>query len=93
MYYLPSFLLGLTAWGLGIGAIVWPRRRWFSFTSWLACALALLGQLAQVNVLLARADWSALMDTMGAVRFAAAVLTAVTAVLNGIALGRRADRG
>ncbi len=82
MYYLPSLLLGLTSWGLGVGAILRPRCCWLSNISWLSCAVSLLGQLAQVEVLMEKADWSSMMDTLGAVIFAAAVLVAVTAALN-----------
>lgn len=86
MNHIFSLLLGLLAWGLGIRAAVRGRPGSGSFA---ACALSLLLQLVELRRLAQQGDTSAIYDTIGAVTLAAAVLLAVTAALNGIALLRR----
>lgn len=51
-----------------------------------ACAISLFFQIFYNYHLVKIGDWSALMDTMGAVTFVAAVLLIVTIALNVIAL-------
>ena len=87
---LASLLLGLTAWGLPVWLLARPERRKRRLgpvltASGLACGLALLCQLAYGSHLVAAGDWTALMDTAPAVTAAAAVLVAVTALLNALA--------
>ena len=62
-----------------------------SFLSISACAISLLFQIFYNYHLVKIGDWSALMDTMGAVTLVAAVLVIVTISLNVIALN--ASRG
>ena len=52
----------------------------------LCCAGALLSQLMDVKRLVLLGDWAALLDTVDVVVFAAVVLTAVTTVLNLLAV-------
>lgn len=56
-----------------------------------ACALALLFQLVYNWHLVAIGDWSALMDTTGAVVKVSVVLVAVTAGLNALAAAACAE--
>ena len=51
-----------------------------------ACGAALLCQLVYISHLVRIRDWSSLLDTADAVVFAAAVLVAVTALLDLLAL-------
>lgn len=89
MYNLLSFALGLAAWGFGIAAIRKKGCPWRMLLSQTACGGALMGQLLEVRRRVDLGDWSALLDTMGAVVFAAGVLLAVTAALNLAAVLRR----
>lgn len=88
-----SLLLGLLAWALPLRA--WSRRGcpgalrqslWHAAGSGAACALSLLLQLADAAHLAAIGDWAALADTSCAVAEAAAILVAVTLLLNVLAV-------
>lgn len=88
-----SLVLGVAAWVLPICGLTEYGKRagGFSAASFAACALALLLQIFYFHGLSARGDWSAVEDTSRAVALVSAVLTAVTALLNGAlwALRRR----
>lgn len=87
--HLTSLGLGLLAWALAITALIRRRFGGLNLTSLTACGLALLLQLAEADHLAnGLEDISALMDTINAVVTAGAVLLAVTAVLNLMALLR-----
>lgn len=86
MLNLLSLLLGLSAWGLGLAALVRKESRGLSLCSCTCCALALLGQLLEIRRRVAAADWAALMDTLPALITAASVLLLVTIILNTLAL-------
>ena len=87
---LTSILLGLLAWALPILYLrVKKRRELFCCGSFAACALSLLFQLREVMDRTNIGDLSAIMDTINAVNFCAAVLMTVTLILNLIALTRR----
>lgn len=88
MLHLLSLALGFLSWGLGLAAVI-RRSRVVSFGSFTLCAGALVLQLLELRRLIRLGDWSALMDTINAVIFAAAVLMAVTTALNAIALRPR----
>lgn len=78
-----SLLLGLAAWALPLCTIVTRRyRAEYSSVSFALCALALLLQLMQVQNLVRKQDWSALMDTWYAVVFAGVVLLLVNVALH-----------
>jgi hypothetical protein len=80
-----SLLLGLIAWVLPIVSLTQNKnRKWvvFPIISISACAISLLFQLIYNYHLVKIEDWSALMDTTGAVVFAAVVLLTGTVVLN-----------
>ena len=89
---LGSLLLGLIAWILPVVNLVQhnkaDRRNWmvFSVVSLSACAASLCMQLFYSAHLVTIEDWSALMDTSHAVALVAALLLAVTIILNAIAL-------
>ncbi|WP_047983206.1 hypothetical protein [Ornithinibacillus californiensis] len=80
-----SLLLGLMAWILPIISLTQSKnRKWVTFPilSISACAISLFFQLFYNYHLVKIEDWSALMDTTGAVVFAAVVLLTGTVVLN-----------
>ncbi|WP_313756665.1 hypothetical protein [Tissierella sp.] len=87
-----SLALGLIAWILPIISLVKSEKRnhdnWaiLSVISISACAISLCFQIFYNNHLVKIADWSALMDTTGAVTFVSAVLLTVTIILNAITL-------
>lgn len=81
-----SLLLGLVAWALPISTIITRRyRAAYPSASFGLCSLSLLLQLMQVQNLVRKQDWSALMDTWYAVVFAGIVLLLVNLVANIVA--------
>ena len=87
-----SLLLGLAAWGFGIAAL---RRSKISLTSFALCLLALIFQFLELTHRARIGDTSAILDTVGAVTMAAAVLSVGTMVLNVLAYlrGKSAAQG
>ncbi len=89
---LGSLILGLIAWILPVISLARHRqarcKNWFVFpaASSIACAVSLYMQLCYNRHLVIIGDWSALMDTTGAVVFAATVLLLMTIVLNAVTL-------
>ena len=77
-----SLLLGLIAWGFGIAGL---KRRRMSLTSFALCLLALVLQFAELTHRAQIGDTIAILDTVGAVTQAAAVLSAGTLFLNTLA--------
>ena len=77
-----SLVLGVAAWGFGITGL---RRRKISLTSFALCLLALVLQFLELTHRARIGDTSAILDTVGAVTMAAAVLSAGTMVLNALA--------
>ena len=77
-----SLLLGLTAWGFGIAAL---RRGKISLTSFALCRLSLVLQFSELTHRAQIGDVIAILDTVGAVTMAAAVLSAGTLFLNTLA--------
>ena len=93
---LASLVLGLVSWALPGWLLACPERRrkrvgFVMMVSGTACALALLFQLVYNWHLVAIGDWSALMDTTGAVVKVSVVLVAVTAGLNALAAAACAE--
>ena len=88
MLNIGSLVLGLIAWMLPVVNLMRYKGRehnnWIalSIMSISACAISLYFQIINSNYLVKIGDWSALMDTMGAVVFASAILLAVTIILN-----------
>ena len=81
-----SLLLGLVAWALPISTIITRRyRAAYPSASFGLCSLSLLLQLMQVQNLVRKQDWSALMDTWYAVVFAGIVLLLVNLVAHIVA--------
>lgn len=89
MLNLGSFAFGLCACALGLAALAKRGSYSLSLGSISGCALALLLQLLEIRRRVALADWSALLDTVPAITTAAALLLAVTGLLNLIALGMK----
>lgn len=87
MILLGALGLGLLSWGLGIAAVGLRSGR-LSVCSLACCALALLLACADFYCGVQREDWSALMDTSEAMLRCGVILTAVSLLLNGIALPR-----
>ena len=87
-----SLILGIIAWILPAGTLMrydkHNYRNWaaLSIMSISACAISLCFQIFYNYHLVKIDDWSALMDTTGAVAFVAAVLLIVTIILNAITL-------
>ncbi len=98
LFNLGSLLLGLIAWILPVVNIMRYKkdnhRNWvaLSVMSISACAISLYFQIFYSYHLVKIEDWSALMDTMGAVAFVSAVLLIITIILNAITLIVYRDR-
>lgn len=92
MFYFGSLALGLIAWILpGINLMRFKDQKhdsWviFSIMSLSACAISLCIQIINTYHLIKIEDWAALLDTMGALVFVAAVLLIVTLILNTVTL-------
>ncbi len=88
MLNIGSLVLGLIAWILPIVSLMKYKKQthqnWaiLSIISISACAISLGLQIFDSYHLVKLEDWSALMDTMGAVAIIAAVLLFVTILLN-----------
>jgi len=95
---LGSLLLGLIAWILPVVNLMrykkHENRNWviLSILSISACAFSLYFQILYNNHLVNIEDWSALMDTAGAVAFVSSALLIVTVILNTITLYIFRDR-
>ena len=93
-----SLVLGLIAWILPVVNLMLYKkhdhRNWgaLAIMSISACAISLYFQIVYGNYLVKIEDWSALMDTRGAVVFVGAVLLIVTFLLNAITLIVYRDR-
>jgi len=93
-----SLVLGLIAWILPVMNLMrynkHEYKNWIalSFISVSACAISLCFQIFYNYHLVKIEDWSALMDTMGAVAIVSAVLLVVTITLNAITLFVYRDR-
>lgn len=89
---LGSLVLGLIAWIFpAINIILYKKRdnkNWaiLSILSISACAISLYFQIFYNSYLVKIEDWSALMDTTGAVAFISAILLVGTIILNTINL-------
>ncbi|TDL72114.1 hypothetical protein E2R56_16885 [Rhodococcus qingshengii] len=85
-----SLVLGLIAWILPIVNLLRDKKqenkKWvaLSFVSISACAISICFQIFYNYHLVKIEDWTALMDTIGAVAFASAVLIIVTILLNAL---------
>jgi cytochrome c oxidase subunit 4 len=93
-----SLVLGIIAWIFPVVNLMQHKkhehRNWIvlSIMSISACAISLYLQLFYNYHLVKSADWSALMDTTGAVVFVSAVLVIITIILNVITLIIYRDR-
>ncbi len=93
-----SLVLGLIAWILPVVNLMRDKKHdhsnWaiLSIISISACAISLWLQIIYGYFLVKIEDWSALMDTRGAVAFVSAVLLIVTVILNAITLFVYRDR-
>jgi len=91
---LGSLALGLLAWALAAVNLLRCHEAgkrngvFFSAASLSACAASLCLQIFSIEHLVKSGDWSALLDTVPAVARAAALLLAVTVILNAITLGK-----
>lgn len=87
-----SLILGLIAWIIPVISIIQHKKHnnnnWgiLSIMSMIACATSLFFQIFYVNHLVKIEDWTAIMDTIGAVVFAAGTLLVITIVLNVITI-------
>ncbi|MDZ5253837.1 hypothetical protein [Clostridium sp. LIBA-8841] len=87
-----SLILGLIAWIIPVISIIQHKkhnnRNWglLSIMSMIACATSLFFQIFYVNYLVKIEDWTAIMDTIGAVVFAGGTLLVITIVLNVITI-------
>lgn len=83
-----SLILGFAAWVFAITAISKRNKHCFPFISFAACNLSLVFQILEINNRVNLGDFSAIMDTIGAVVLASAVMSSVTVILNVAALFR-----
>lgn len=89
---LGSLVLGLIAWIFPVVNLMQYKRQghknWvaLSIISISACVISLYFQILYGHYLVKREDWSALMDTTGAVVFVGMVLLIVTILLNAMTL-------
>lgn len=84
---LASFILGLVSWI--IPAVAIARRKNVPLgPGMVCCAVALLLQLMEVRNRVNLNDWAALMDTIGAVVFAALVMLGICLILHAVAFFR-----
>ncbi|MDQ0230160.1 hypothetical protein [Metabacillus malikii] len=89
---LGSLLLGLIAWLLPVVNMMrnkkQSQKKWMllSFVSMIACATSICFQIFYNYHLVMIEDWSALMDTIGAVALASSVLLIVTIMLNALTI-------
>ena len=77
-----SLVLGLTAWGFGLGALV---KRRMSLMSFALCLLALVLQFSELTHRAVIGDVSAILDTVWGVTLAAVTLAVGTLFLNTLA--------
>ena len=90
-----SFVLGIIAWCIGFAAIKSKKKSiayGCSVTSFSLCAVSLFLQFLEIGNRVNTGDYAGIEDTIGAVIFAAGVLTAVTIVLNVVAFVRSNDK-
>ena len=86
-----SLILGLIAWILPTINLLKhesPSRSWMTLTflSFSACSISLVFQIFSISEWVKVNDWTALMDTIGAIMTASSILIIGTIVLNGITL-------
>ena len=79
-----SLIMGLLSWGLPIGNLFMHNAKsgLLSVLSFIACTVALYGQILYTNHLIQINDTIALLDTNDAVVFASRILIIGTIVLN-----------
>ncbi len=92
MYNILSLSFGILAWIFGGSAALRGRFGGCSYFSLGCCGAALLLQFDEISRRVDLHDWSALLDTIHALTFAAAFLVVITLVLNGIAILRSKTR-
>ena len=83
-----SLILGFAAWVFAIIAISKRIKHCFPFISFVACILSLIFQILEINNRVNLGDFSAIIDTIGAVVLASVVMSSVTVILNLAALLR-----
>ena len=88
-YNLLSILLGLAAFGFAIHSIHVRFCPICCVLSFSFCGASLVSQLLEIRRRVSTSDWSALMDTVDAVVFAAVSLLSITLVMNLLALARK----
>jgi cytochrome c oxidase subunit 4 len=91
-----SLILGLCAWMIPILILLKKNASQISaikgiFLSFVCALLSLFMQIMDAKYLIDRNDWTALMDTQGAVVFSASVMLIVVVVLNGVLLVRSSN--
>ena len=77
-----SLLLGFSAWAFAIAAIIKRNKYFLSFISFLSCIISLIFQILEINNRVNLGDFSAIMDTIGAVVLASVVMSGVTIIIN-----------
>lgn len=81
-----SLLLGFAAWVFAIAAIIKRNKYFLPFLSFIACILSLTFQIFEINNRVSLGDFSAIIDTIGAVVLASVVMSSVTVIINLAAL-------
>lgn len=91
-----SLVLGIAAWGFPLQYLIFGKKKNYSGVQMLLsmgfCSGALFLQLLGIHHRVYLSDWTALMDTIEAVVWAAAALLGGSVILNGLAhMARRED--
>lgn len=89
MYNLFSLGAGFLSWCLASASLFSKGRPGYTVSSLTLCILSLVSQFLEINRMVNKNDWSAIEDVFPAILIAAVTLSAVTLLLNGIALWRR----
>jgi cytochrome c oxidase subunit 4 len=89
---LGSILLGLIAWAVPILSMKHPEKYGikkccnFIIVSFGACVASLCLQFFEINHRVEIEDWSAIMDTIGTLKWVAVILAVITLILNAFVL-------
>lgn len=89
MLNLGSLILGLLAWTFGAVSIGWRKRsREMSLGSFTCCGTSLIFQFCEIDRRTDISDYAAIEDTIEGIIYCAALLLAVTIILNFAAILR-----
>lgn len=96
-FNLGSFVLGIISWMIPVSLMLLPKSKnnavlGLSMTSFTCCGAALILQLFEIRNRVLLGDWTAIMDTIDLICWAAVGLTVVTVILNAVALKKKSNQ-